>query len=253
MIPKNSINIVLFILLAAMLLNILACNKSEPGDCLRGRGETTTESRGLLTFGNISVNDNISLKIIQGTAHKVDIRTGENIISSITTLIDNNTLYIRNESGCTILTDPWNKVEVELTVPDFDTLFISTAGIVAVADTMHMDSTWIRIDDSSGDVDLTFDIDKLFLHYQKGTSDVRIYGTGSDGIFYTAAYGLLDTREFRPKHVTINNGSINDCYVHSGINSLDAKVTNIGNIYYLDEPQSLIEVIEGSGKVIKLE
>jgi len=250
---KTAIHITLYLFLGGLLLGTMSCGKGEFGDCLSGRGKTVTENRGLLSFDNISVHDNISLKIVQGSTYKANISTGENIISSITTSIDNNILYIRNESPCMALNDPWDKVEVELTTPKFDTLFIYTAGEVMMADTFHVDSAWVRIEESSGDINLTFDIYKLNIHYQTGTSDIQIFGTCNDGLFYTAAYGLLDTREFHTKHATINNGSSNDCYVLSGTSTLDAKITSIGNIYFQGDPLNLIEVIEGSGKVIKIE
>jgi hypothetical protein len=250
---RGSINIVLYFLLGGILLSGMACSKGQFGDCLGGRGKTISESRGLLPFDNISVYDNISLKIVQRPGYKANISTGENVISSITTLIENNTLSIRNESRCIVLTDPWNHVEVELTIPDFDSLFISTAGHVMMADTFHVDNVWIKIEESSGDIDLTFDAFEVFVHYQTGTSDVKIYGTGHDGFFYTAAYGMLDTRDFQARHITVNNGSSNDCFVRSGVLTLDAKITSMGYIYYQGDPMNLIEVIEGPGKVIKLD
>jgi len=250
---KTALNIIYIAFLGGLLLNLMACGKGQFGDCLSGRGKTVSETRGFVAFGSISVNDNISLEIKQGAARKATITTGENVISSVTTLIDDNILYIRNESPCIVLKNPWDYIEVELTVPGFDTLFISTAGQVMMADTFYMDSTWIRIDESSGDIDLIFDVYELNIHYQTGTSDVHIFGKGHSGLFYTAAYGLLDTRNFETKQTSINNGSSNDCYVLSGTSTLDAKITSLGNIFYQGNPLNYVEVIEGSGQVIKLE
>jgi hypothetical protein len=246
-------NTALFLLLAGIILFSLACSKDDSNKCLGGRGETTVENRGFYAFGNISIHDNINLKIIQGPERKATIRTGDKIMSSVTTAIENNTLYIRNKSVCTLLTNPWNYIEVELTVPGFDTLFISSAGSVTTDEVFVADSAWIKIEDSSGDIDLTFDIYQINVHYQKGTSNVLINGSGNHGIFYTAAYGVIDTRGFCPKHTTVNNGSANNCYVNSGSSTLDAKITNIGNIYYQGDPVNLIEAFEGSGKIIKLD
>jgi len=241
------------ILVSGIFLTYSSCSKEQTNQCLGGRGETRTESRGFYPFSNVSVYDNISLMIIQGQEYQASIITGKNIMPFITTEIKNNTLIIHNESACPMLSDPWNYVQVELTLPDFDSLFISTAGEVAIADTFRTDESWIRIEDSSGDINLNFDVFRLYVNYQKGTSDVFINGQGHDGIFYTAAYGVLDTREFIPLHTVINNSSSNDCFVASGIKTLDAKISNLGNIYYLNDPLYLIEVIEGSGELIKLD
>lgn len=243
----------MFILTAGVVLIWPSCTQDHFNECLGGRGTTGTERRGLYPFGNVSVHNNISLQIIQGQRYQATITTGENIIPSVTTLIKNNTLFIRNQSVCLMLTDPWDKVLVELTIPDFDTLFLSTAGEVNIAEAFQTDEAWVRIDESSGDINLIFDIFRLHVNYESGTSTVWINGTGHDGFFYTLAYGVLDTRGFHPEHTIINNSSTNNCYVSSGTRILDAKITNLGDIYYQGEPENLIEVIEGPGRLIRLE
>ncbi len=64
---------------------------------------------------------------------------------------------------------------------------------------------------------------------------------------------MHDTRDFQPRHISVTNGSSNDCFIRSRILILDTKITSLGNIYYLDEPMNLIEVIEGSERGIKLD
>jgi len=91
------------------------------------------------------------------------------------------------------------------------------------------------------------------VNYLSGTADVRISGTGHDGIFYHAAYGTLDTRGYLPGHTIINSNSSNDCYVSSGTLTLDVMITNVGNVYYRGDPVNLNAVIESSGQLIKLD
>ena len=253
MMGSENKHIILLIILAGCVMLWQSCSKDNFSKCLKGRGSTTDDTRGLYPFGSISVYDNISLKIFQGEWYSVKVITGENIIPAITTRIENNTLFLRNESVCPMFTDPWNCVKVELTLPDFDTLFISTAGDVEISQAFKTGSAWVRLEECSGDINLTFDVFRLYVHYQSGTSNVWINGDGHDGIFFTAAYGVLDTRGFQPKHAIINNSSTNNCYVTSGTLTLDANITNMGDIYYRRDPRYLIENIEGPGRLIRLD
>ncbi len=245
-------HIIFLLLSAGLILGFASCNKNSLKDCLDGRGKTSSESRGLYSFDNISVHDNISLKIIQGPHHTAVITTGENVIPFITTSIEDNILFIRNESVCTMFTDPWDNVDVEVSMPDIDTIFIQTAGDVVMDSAFHTEFASVKIEESSGDINLTFDVLKLNVHYLSGTANVWVNGTGRDGAFYCAAYGVLDTRGFISNYTAINSNSTNNCFVTSGVITLDVKITNMGDIYYIDQPLNLIEVIEGPGKLIRL-
>ena len=245
-------HITLLMIVAGWAMLWPSCSKDKLNECLNGRGPTTEDNRGLYPFGNISVHDNISLKIIQGSYYKAVIRTGENVIPSIATRIENNTLIIRNESVCPMFTDPWDNVEVEIYMPDIDTIYIQTSGDVTMDTAFKTEFALVKIKESSGNINLSFDVFRLNVHYLSGTANVCVNGTGRDGVFYCAAYGVLDTRGFNTKRTSINSNSTNNCFVSSGILTLDVKITNMGDVYYINQPVNLIEIIEGTGKLIRL-
>ncbi len=252
MMQKAEKNIaLLFFVLVGTLLVTPSCTKDHLNECFNGRGKTTTEKRGLYPFGNVSVENNIKLTLTQGDQFDIIIKTGKNVLPSISTLIKNNTLFISNESACLMFTDPWDIVEAELILPDIDTLFIHSSGDVSTSGTFVSDSIFVKIEESPADITFSFDVGYLEVNYLSGTAKVTIGGTGGTGRFFVAAYGLIDTRNFKPQYTIINSNGTNDCFVGSGSRLLDAVITNIGNVYYTGDPIHLNSVVTGSGRLIK--
>ena len=230
-----------------------SCTEDKFNECWSGPGVPSGERRELYSFRNVAVHDNIDLTIVQGDHYEVKIEAGENIIPMITTRIDANMLTIRNESTCPMFKDPWKGAAVTLTIPTFDTLQIFNHGTVTCADSLKMEIVKVYISENTGKVDLTFSVMRLNVAYQSGTSQVFIRGKAHTGIFYTSAYGPMDCTWFRPIFMIINSNSTNDCYINSGEKLLDAKITNIGNIYYRGDSAKIIEACYSSGRLIKLD
>jgi len=251
---RKNVNNFLIIVFAVLLLYFSnSCVKDTFNECLSGTGTITTERRGLYSFRNVEVFDNIDLNIVQGDYYEVKIETGENIIPMITTRISSDKLTIRNESTCPMFKDPWKGVAVTLTLPKFDTLQIYSHGKVTCSDSLRMENAMVFISESTGKIDLTFSVFRLIVGYNSGTSDIIIRGKAHTGIFYSAAYGPMDCTGFYPIFMIINSNSTNDCYISSGEKLLDAKITNIGNVYYRGEPAKIIEDYHSSGRLIKLD
>ncbi len=250
-VKKNIIFISIF--LVGVLLALPSCTKDHLNECFNGRGKTTTEKRGLYSFGNVSVQNNIGLILKQGDEFSISIRTGENILPSIVTQIKDNTLFISNESVCLMFTDPWDIIEAELTLPDVDTLFIYSTGDVSTSGTFVSDSIFVKIEESPADITLSFDVRYLEVNFLSGTATVLISGTGDMGRFYVSAYGMLDSKGFNPLYTVINSNCTNNCYIGSGSRLLDAVITNVGNVYYVGDPVNLNSVITGSGRLIRLD
>ena len=251
---SKNLHIVLVLSLVGILSVVInSCTKDKFNECWSGSGTPSSEQRGLYSFRNVAVYDNIDLHIVQGEGYDVKIEAGENIIPMITTRIGLDKLVIRNESTCPMFKDPWKGVAVTLTVPKFDTLEIYSHGKVTCADSLRMENVKVYISENTGKVDLSFSVFRLNVSYNSGTSHVFIRGKAHTGIFYTSAYGPMDCTAFYPIFMIINSNSTNDCYISSGEKLLDAKITGIGNIYYRGEPLKIIEDYHSSGRLIKLD
>jgi len=82
-----------------MIFAFLGCGKSGI-DCFTNSGEIIIEERTVEPFDSISVNDYVNIFISKDSIDKIVVEAGKNIISGITTKIENRQLIIRNENTC---------------------------------------------------------------------------------------------------------------------------------------------------------
>lgn len=244
---KNAIS-----LLGVAILMISSCAKDNLNELIHGAGDIKTEKRELYPFSNIIVWDNINLHISQDSNYIALIEAGENLLNNIRTRIEQNTLVISNENTAKWLKYPGEQINVYLSIKTLDTLNIFTSGNVNNTDTINGDKVYVLIKESSGTIELTFNVFRLKVDNTTGTADVCISGKGQDGIFYSAAYGPLDCLGYKSNYTCIQNNSTNNCCVNSEI-FLDVIIKKIGNVFYKGNPINVIQNNTGEGNLIKLD
>ncbi len=207
---------------------------------------------GLYAFGNVKVQDNINLTIENGKTFELEITTGENIIPMMGIRIINNTLNINNESTCPMLKDPWKGIEIKLTVPTLDTLFINSHGSIRCLGTFISDSLVIRISDSPGTVDLDVDCNFFKIENFSGTADIKISGNTQRLGCYHAGYGKLNLTELHSDNMYFNTKSTNNCFVRGGNKYFYVAMAGIGNAYYYNDPGKIDLITSNTGRLIKI-
>lgn len=241
---------VVFLLLSIFLLT--SCEGDLLNECLSGRGNTTTERRGLYPFRNIAVYDNIQLTIEQSNEFSVTITSGHKLIPLISNLITSNTLEIRNESPCALLKDPWKPVDVLVKVPVIDSLFLLTQAKVSVIGAITGDHLYVEASETSADIDMNLNTRYFRLDFLSGTADINISGYSDTIFIYNVAAGKVDALKSQSQVMIVNTGSMNDVYVSAGKRLLDVNIRNIGNVFYSNNPQEIIYYTTDAGKLLRL-
>ncbi len=83
-----------------ILIPILLISCSKPSDCVESTGSSVTKEISVSTFDKIKVYNGIELIITQGNIQKVEVVTGENLISDIEVKVENNTLILTDKTTC---------------------------------------------------------------------------------------------------------------------------------------------------------
>lgn len=220
--------------------------------CLSGKGAIVSKRISLYDFQNVRVRDNISLEIINGDHFELEVTAGENLVEELGLQITENTLNIRNSSTCPILKDPWDPIEVRLSVPDLDTLFIENQSDIANTSPFETDDLVIIISESPSNINMEVACEYIRIENLTGTGNIKISGETQVADCYHAAYGTIDLRYLKCTEAIINSISSNHCYVRAGSEYLFAVVGGSGNIYYQYDPDRLDLKQEGSGRLIKI-
>jgi hypothetical protein len=228
-----------------------SCEGNLLTECLSGRGNPSSEKRGLYPFGNIAVHDNIDLILEQGADYSITINTGHKLIPLITNMIHNNTLEIRNESPCGILKDPWKRVEVIVRFPKLDSLFVLSNGDVGVRGTISLSRLFAEVSENPGNINLNLNCEFFRLDFLKGTADVSLTGYSDTVFIFNNSAGKVDALNVRTQAMVVNSNSSNHVYVRSGDQLLDVKIEYIGNVYYTHDPLKLILNASNSGRLFR--
>lgn len=152
-----------------------------------------------------------------------------------------------------MLNDPWQNIEMKISVKDIDTIFIESHGMVKSIQPFEDEALTIRISDSPAFVDMNIDCDFVRLENLSGTGDVNLSGTANVLECFHSAYGRVDLTKLVSHYSYINMQSSNDSYVRGGEIYFYAVLSSIGNVYYYNDPDRIEITTQSSGKLIKLQ
>ena len=243
--------VVILFWMGILLLAMPACHDAF-NECLSGPGKTKTERMGLYPFKNVSVNDNIDLTIQNGNNYNLEITVGENIIPVLGIEIINGTLNLSNQSNCKLLKKPWEAISITLTAPNLDTIFVKNHGQIHSQKPFSSKSLLIRITNSPADIDLEIEAEYFRLENLSGTAKVKISGLAQNAECYHAGFGMIDFTDLRPQYLYLNMNSTNNSEIWGAEKYMYAALSNIGNVYYYNEPSRIELGIKDSGQLIRV-
>lgn len=222
-------------------------------------GKIVTETRELPNFREVRLNDNINMSLVRSDTCYIEITTGDNIIGSITTNVENGILTIRNTT-----TNDWTRpydyeLHATLYYKDIRNFIFASSGTLDTKN-QYNDSNYngvyrFEIDGGSGDVDLLVnDCETFYFVYQFGTSRATLHGTNNGFLdIYKQSYGIFDAKDFKTVSTHVRSYYTADCYVNVS-DSLSAEIYHVGNVYYKGNPANITETYGpiARGRLIKL-
>ena len=238
------------ILLTVLLLTLISCSKDNLFDCFKGAGKTVKEERNTSHFSGIYLRNNLNLILIQDSTTKVIVEAGKNIQDGIKIKVINNMLDISNENKCNWVRSYDNPMNVYVHFKKLDSLNYSSSGDVNCSNPWKNNSITVNVFEGGGSINLLLDTYKSKFNIKYGTSDVSISGKSQVNTISSSGYGPVNCSNLHTVFTYIHNASTNNCFVYATYH-LDVKISNVGNIYYKGNPQTISENITGSGKLIK--
>jgi hypothetical protein len=236
------------IVTVTLVFIMAGCNKSD-GVCLSNSGPVIMEERDMPDFDSIYVRNYVNVILKQDTVNKVTVEAGKNIISGITTEVENRMLILDNKNTCNWLRNYNKPINVHVSVRNLWKIQYFGSGNITSADTIRSDSLKIDTWGGCGTIDLMLNIGRGYVVLQMGTVDIRLHGICPLLSVYSGDYGAIRCDDLRSAYCYVDNRGTNDCYVYSW-HYFSARIESIGNIYYTGNPDTVITVINGPGQVI---
>ena len=280
---ERKVIVVLYILVSLMLTS---CSKV---DALFSNGEPVTEERELdHRFIAISMYNNVNVTLKQSSHPHLELTCPENLIEKVTTEIEGDTLYIKNENDynwlrsydysidLTVYYDSLRQIDYasigSLTCAEGDSIkgvgirqtnnviIIDTtfnAGTILSIDTtiytefIYPKTFFININEGCGDIDLNLKCDVVKNDFINGTSCVTLRGKVNYTVINMRSYGVVHAENLYSNIVRVKSESTNDAYVRFASN-LYASIFSIGNVYYIGDSRKIVPEGNGDGQIIPL-
>jgi hypothetical protein len=228
---------IIFILTVFLLF--ISCSK--PSDCIESTGAIITKDFDAKDFNKIYVHKGIGLVITQGTAFKVVVETGENLMDDISVTVSDSTLVLRDNTTCNWVRE-YGHTTIFVTTPSLDYLDINSRterDITSNGVLTYPILRLIAIDlaEGAGTNDFHIQVD----NYQtviENNNVSRYYISGqTDEVllnFYDG-HGRFEGENLIAKRIKVFHRGSNDMVVHP-IDSIYGKMVSTGNIILKNVP-----------------
>ncbi len=240
---RKLLYIVLFMVLTS------SCQKFNPGDCFQNTGPITEESRDIQAFTYLQLYNNVDIYLSYGPDYAVSVRAGKNILPGIKTEISGKSLSIKNENTCNWVRSYEKPIEVYITAPRIDSIQYQASGNLVSLNKFVGDSIKLDVLEGAGSIHLSLDMQRAIFNLHYGTVDLNVSGYAHISELFSSGYGPADLSNLNTVFTYVTNNSTNNCYVRTNL-VLEAKIGNVGDIYYSGNPPNISFEVSGTGKLI---
>jgi hypothetical protein len=213
-------------LLAGLALILLVGNADafsfHKGKGIEGSGDLETREFDLADFDEISVGGAFEVEVRFGDDQKVAVTIDDNLWDNLELEVEGGRLIINWDKSC----QPDGDCRLELVVSSLEEMSISGAADVDITD-FEGDRFEFR-HSGAADLEMSGEVDKL---------DIQVSGAGD-----------IDTRDLQARHVKVRISGAGNANITAS-ESLDAKVSGVGNISYWGDPQEKQTSVSGMGHI----
>jgi len=208
-----------------------------------------TEDRHLSGFHAVDVGGPFDVKLTQGTTESVRVEAPEEVISRITTEVENGVLKIYNKHNENFhFGDLFRhkKILVYVTIKDVNSIVVSGSGDVDFRNGLHGDKLSLRVS-GSGDVNGALEVKTLETSIS-GSGDVSISGHAETSAVRVSGSGDYSGRGLITQNTDVHVSGSGDASIYAS-NKVDASVSGSGDISYGGHPKSVYKAKSGSGDI----
>ena len=146
--------------------------------------EIVFEDRGVQSFTQIETHNNVNVIITQDTFSSVTIEAGKNLIGKVTTVVQGDSLVIRNENKCNWIRSYKYDINAYVTVKNLRRIDHHGFGKISSSSTVSATTLYIS-NHNNGDVELDLNVGYLYTAVHK-SGDVILKGNAGGHDVYTS-------------------------------------------------------------------
>jgi hypothetical protein len=237
-------------LLVLLVIISPSCKKDPFGDCFKSTGKITSEDRTFTgSFNTIEVNDNVNLIYTDdSTNQSIKVEAGNNLLSEITTEIQNNKLILHNNNKCNWVRKFGVPINIYVHAHPIIKIIQNGSGNVSGTNTITEDSFnfegW-----GAGECNLSINVNNLYCSLNLDAGDATLTGHADAAFLYNAGNGFFYNNGLTTGFTSVLALGTGDSYVNVQ-DLLWVTIKQEGNVYYIGNP-AVKDTITGKGQLIK--
>lgn len=209
--------------------------------------EARKETRELDNFNKISLAVPAQVYLEQGSGQLFEIEGDDEMLDHIITEVSGGQLHIKMEKEWQ--NRNWrHKPTIRIRIPELHALKVTGSGSVETQGLFRSESMDVAVT-GSGKLQLPLEAAELNVSIT-GSGTAQLSGTANTATVKITGSGKLDAEELVARECDIRISGSGNCQIHSA-NSLEARISGSGKIYYSGSPKNVNVQSTGSGKAIK--
>lgn len=238
-------NIGVFSLLVLCFLIFSSCNSESASDCFQNEGEIFRDEVMAANFTQITVFENVSLVLIQGTEQKVEVETGEFLRNEVTTEVEGDRLLLRDTNDCNYVRD-YGTTTVYITSPNLEEVRSSTGlsirseGILNYPNLTLISESFLNPESETtdGEFDLELNSENVNI-IVNGITYFKLRGsTSSFNVQVAAGDSRIEAQNLVAESVVINHRGTNDLFINPQ-QSLEGVIRGTGDVISSNRPPTV--------------
>ncbi|MCI0556679.1 MAG: DUF2807 domain-containing protein [Anaerolineae bacterium] len=220
------------------------------GGGVPGSGKIESETREVQGFLAVSINYPAEVLIQQGKVESVKIEADDNLLSQLTTEVNDDTLVIENkEERWSERVNPTERVKITITVKDLHEIEFSSAGNLRV-EGLKTDELSLKLNGVGEMILNDLDVRKLECRLS-GAGNIEANGVADELDIRISGVGGFDAPKLESMvaNVRISGAGSATVFVKD---DLTARVSGAGSINYYGSP-TLHEEVSGAGSVSQVD
>lgn len=206
-----------------------------------------TQERKLDSFNRIDLAIGAHLYLEPGNRQSFTIEGDEEFLSHIITEVENGELEIK-------LDQEWQKNNqsstptIRIILPELEALKVTGSGIVQTQRPFPSSELELAVT-GSGDINMPIDTDELLLRVT-GSGNMNLKGKAEDAAIQITGSGGMQGEELTVQNCNVKISGSGNCRIRAE-NSLEARISGSGTVYYSGSPEIVNVQSQGSGSVVK--
>jgi hypothetical protein len=220
-------------------------------------GAIVTEERTipLERVNHLVIDNDINVVLSTSQPSGIKITAGENLMSNITTTVDDTILYLNDENYNNWERGYQDHIVIYLNLLQLKQITFNGSAIASSTDTLIQEqknsSLIIQTGKATGIIELKLKVQNLKINHYFGVPDIVMHGSATNCVINTAGRGRINLADLSVSNMRINDKSPNNCYLYV-TNGLKGYIRGYGNIYLKGNPEINMD-LQGPGQIIQVE